>query len=269
MQTSFFLVAAALYAICAFMPARLRMPASVGTALAWLLHGVALWADVIAPGTLRLGFATMLSATLWLSVAACWVENRNVALDGLRALVLPCAAVAAILPIAFPGSVVPLEGKSILFPWHVAIAMLAYSTLTIAAFHAVLMSLQESRLHTRPGSSQQGWFGTAIDRLPPLLTMERLLFRLISFGFALLTLTVLSGIVFSEELFGRALRIDHKTVFTMLSWILFGLLLAGRRWRGWRGRTALGFTLAGFATLLLAYVGSRFVLEVVLHRSLA
>jgi ABC-type uncharacterized transport system permease subunit len=99
--------------------------------------------------------------------------------------------------------------------------------------------------------------------------MEKLLFRLIGFGFVLLSLTVLSGIVFSEQLFGRALRWDHKSVFTLLSWALFALLLAGRHWRGWRGKTALSFTLAGFATLLLAYVGSRFVLEVVLHKALA
>jgi ABC-type uncharacterized transport system permease subunit len=80
---------------------------------------------------------------------------------------------------------------------------------------------------------------------------------------------VLSGIVFSEQLFGIAFKWDHKTIFTMLSWVLFGALLAGRFWRGWRGKTALRFTLTGFATLLLAYVGSRFVMEVVLHRGLA
>jgi ABC-type uncharacterized transport system permease subunit len=79
----------------------------------------------------------------------------------------------------------------------------------------------------------------------------------------------LSGVGFSEQLFGRAFKLDHKTIFTMLSWALFGLLLAGRKWRGWRGKTALSFTLTGFATLLLAYVGTRFVLEVVLHRGLA
>jgi ABC-type uncharacterized transport system permease subunit len=99
--------------------------------------------------------------------------------------------------------------------------------------------------------------------------MEKLLFRLIWIGFVLLSLTVLSGIVFSEELFGRPLRWDHKSVFALLSWLLFAALLVGRRWRGWRGKTALRFTLAGFATLVLAYVGSRFVLEVILHRSFA
>jgi len=132
------------------------------------------------------------------------------------------------------------------------------------------MVLQESRLHTRPkmGTAQPGWFSIALDRLPALLTMEKILFRLIAFGFVLLTLTVLSGVVFSEQLFQKAFRWDHKTIFTLLSWGLFGLLLAGRKWQGWRGRTALSFTLAGFAILLLAYVGSRFVLEVVLHRIL-
>ncbi len=99
--------------------------------------------------------------------------------------------------------------------------------------------------------------------------MEKLLFRLIGIGFVLLTLTVLSGILFSEQLFGIALKWDHKSVFAILSWVLFAALLAGRRWRGWRGKTALRFTLAGFATLVLAYVGSRFVLEVVLHRGIA
>lgn len=269
MLTYFFVLAALLYAICAFLPSQQRIIISAGTAIGWLLHGGALWADMVAPGSLRIGFAVMLSATLWVSVGAYWLENRNMALDGLRVLVLPTAAAAVILPVLFPGSVVPLEGKSALFPWHVAIAILAYSTLTIAAFHAVLMALQESRLHTHPNAKSGGWLDMAIDRLPALLTMEKLLFRLIGFGFGLLTLTVLSGVIFSEQLFGTAFKWDHKTIFTMLSWILFGALLAGRFWRGWRGKTALRFTLTGFATLLLAYVGSRFVMEVVLHRGLA
>lgn len=269
MLTYLFVLAALLYATCGFLPARQRVAISAGTAVAWFLHGGALWADMLAPGALRIGFAIMLSATLWISVGAYWLENRNLTLDGLRVLVLPTAALAVVLPVMFPGSVVPLEGKSALFPWHVTVAILAYSSLTIAAFHAVLMALQESRLHAHPGAAPQGLLGMAIDRLPALLTMEKLLFRLIGFGFALLTLTVLSGILFSEQLFGRAFKWDHKTIFTMLSWVLFGALLAGRFWRGWRGKTALRFTLTGFATLLLAYVGSRFVMEVVLHRGLA
>ncbi|MGB6056202.1 MAG: cytochrome c biogenesis protein CcsA [Burkholderiaceae bacterium] len=266
MLTLFFILAAVLYVVCTFLPSRLRGAISAGTVAGWLLHGGALWADMLTADTLRIGFAVMLSATLWISVAAYWLENRNFTLDGLRIMVLPCAAVAVLLPALFTGSVVSLEGRSSLFAWHIAISILAYSTLTIAAFHAVLMALQESRLHARPGIAQGGWLNAALDRLPALLTMEKLLFRLIAFGFALLTLTVLSGVLFSEQLFGTPFKWDHKNIFSMLSWALFGLLLAGRKWRGWRGRTALSFTLVGFATLLLAYVGSRFVLEVVLHR---
>lgn len=268
MQTYLFVLVALLYTGCTFLPSIRRQTISVVVAAAWLLHGGVLWADVVGPEELRVGFSVMLSATLWVSVAAYWLENRNYTLDGLRVLVLPIAAVAAVLPPIFPGNMVPLDDKSPVFLWHIVISILAYSTLTIAAFHAVLMVLQESRLHTSPGGVRGGWFGMALDRLPALLTMEKLLFRLIAFGFALLTLTVLSGVVFSEQLFGKAFKWDHKTIFTMLSWALFGLLLAGRKWQGWRGRTALSFTLTGFAILLLAYVGSRFVLEVVLHRVL-
>jgi ABC-type uncharacterized transport system permease subunit len=267
MQTSLFFVAALLYAVCAVLPSRQGTLVSGVCALAWLVHGFAMWTDMVAPGSLRVGFAIMLSAAMWISVAAYWIENRNFALDGLRRLVMPCAFGAALLPALFPGSLMRLQNQTPAFGWHIAVAVLAYSTLTIAAFHAVLMALQESRLHTR--RPHDGWLSGALDQLPALLTMEKLLFRLIWIGFVLLSLTVLSGIVFSEQLFGRALRWDHKSVFALLSWLLFAALLAGRRWRGWRGKTALRFTLAGFATLALAYVGSRFVLEVILHRGIA
>jgi ABC-type uncharacterized transport system permease subunit len=264
MQTTLFIAAALLYAVCALLPSQRGAAISGVTAVAWALHGVALWPDMVSNGTLRVGFAFMLSAALWISVAAYWIENRNFALDGMRRIVMPFAAVATVLPPLFPGNLMPVQDQSPAFGWHVAVALMAYSTLTIAAFHAVLMALQEARLHAR--NSKTGWLGAAIDQLPALLTMEKLLFRMIWIGFVLLSLTVLSGIVFSEQLFGKALRWDHKNVFALLSWLLFAALLAGRRWRGWRGKTALRFTLAGFATLALAYVGSRFVLEVVLHR---
>ena len=97
-------------------------------------------------------------------------------------------------------------------------------------------------------------------------SLEALLFRIITLGFVLLSLTLGSGFVFSEELFGQAARFNHKTVFGILSWIIFAALLVGRYGWGWRGRTALRWTLAGFAALLLAYVGSMFVLEVILGK---
>ncbi|MCE2867104.1 MAG: inner membrane protein YpjD [Burkholderiaceae bacterium] len=269
MQVFVIPAAALLYLICALLPEQRRSVVAIGTLVAWCLHGFALALIAIEPDFLRMGFAIMLSAALWLSVAAYWLENRQRAVDGLRRLVLPSAAAVAVLPLAFPGSLIPLAGKTPLFSWHIALSTLAYGALTIASFQAVLMAMQESRLHslTAP-DTHRGWFLGALDRLPPLLTMERLLFRMITIGFVLLTLTVISGIFFSEHVFGKPFRFEHKTVFTLLSWLVFGALLTGRQWRGWRGKTALSFVLTGFGTLLLAYVGSRFVLEVVLHRGM-
>src|SRR3546814_7111759 len=136
-------LAALCYALGAFVPSEKRVSISLGTLCGCRLHGGALLGDVIAADSLRMGFSIMLSGTLWISVAAYWLENRNFSLDGLRILVLPCAAISVLLPAIFPGSMIPLDGKTALFPWHIAIAMLAYSTLTIAAFHEVLMALQE------------------------------------------------------------------------------------------------------------------------------
>jgi ABC-type uncharacterized transport system permease subunit len=102
--------------------------------------------------------------------------------------------------------------------------------------------------------------------MPPLLTLERFLFRLVVLGYALLTLTMLSGIVFSEELFGKPLTWTHKVVFSVLGWLVFGALLVGRYRYGWRGKVALRWILVGSVLLLLAYIGSKFVLEAILHR---
>ncbi|HRD90769.1 MAG TPA: cytochrome c biogenesis protein CcsA, partial [Accumulibacter sp.] len=106
----------------------------------------------------------------------------------------------------------------------------------------------------------------SLSSLPPILTMEALLFRMITVAFCLLTVALVSGVWFSEEIFGKAAVLDHKTLFAFASWGIFAALLVGRRAYGWRGRIALRWTLAGFMVLLLAYIGSRFVAEVVLGR---
>jgi ABC-type uncharacterized transport system permease subunit len=161
-----------------------------------------------------------------------------------------------------------------LFKLHFLIANVAYGLFVIAALHAVLMLLVERRLHAMRGgglarqsaASNNGWLSSWLDTLPPLLTLETLLFRLIGAGFVLLTLTLVSGMLFNEQLLDRALQLDHKTVFALLSWVMFGALLTARKVSGWRGRAALRWVLASFVALLLAYVGSRFVFEVLLHR---
>ncbi len=215
-------------------------------------------------GELRFGFAHALSATLWLTALIVCVETMFSPSRGMFLLVLPLAAVAALLPALFPGAIVGRSSGAPLFQVHLLLAILAYSLLTIAAIHALLMATMERRLHGEAAGS--GRLAFVIDRLPPLLAMEGVLFRLITVGFILLTATLASGIFFSEQLFGRPLRFDHKTVFAIASWIVFAGLLLGRMVFGWRGRTALRWTITGFVMLMLAYVGSHFVLEVLLQR---
>jgi ABC-type uncharacterized transport system permease subunit len=239
------------------------------------LHGALLYLALFAPDELRFGFALALSSMLWLAVLFYWLESLFYNLDGMQPPALALAALAVPLPAIFPGRESGPLAASLEFRLHLVMAVLAYSLFTIAMLHAVLMAIVERRLHhSRRGRGAGGtiagdgaaMLGGPLGALPPLLTLERLLFRMISVAFVLLTLTLATGIAFSETLFGRPLRFDHKTLFALLSWATFALLLAGRHFYGWRGRTALRWTLSGFVLLLLAYVGSRFVLEVLLGR---
>ena len=223
------------------------------------LHAVLIARAMFAPDGLHLGVGNAVSLILWLTVLIYWAGNFFYRLDGLQSLVLPVAAVAALLPAVLP-SVRPLPNTElVVFKVHLLIAMLAYSLFTIASLHVLLMALLERRLH-------DGGLPRALQGLPPLLTMETLLFRIIWAGFILLTATLASGVVYSEELFGKAARFNHKTLFGVLSWVIFAALLGGRHVYGWRGRVAVRWTLTGFLMLVLAYVGSKFVLEVILGR---
>lgn len=234
-------------------------------ALALVMHGVLLLHGVYQDGELRFGFAHALSATLWVTALIVCVETLFTPSRGMFLLILPMTALASILPLLFPGGMVGRSSASPLFQLHLLLAIMAYSLLTIAAMHAVLMATMERRLHGEAVPAP-GRLAFVIDRLPPLMAMEGVLFRLIAVGFVLLTATLLSGIFFSEQLFGQPLRFDHKTIFAIASWIVFGGLLLGRAVFGWRGRTALRWTITGFVMLMLAYVGYQFVLEVLLKR---
>lgn len=228
--------------------------------MALLAHGAVLHKELFPGEGMHFGFGTALSLMVWLAVLFYWIENFFSRLEGLQTFVMPAAAFCAFLPGLFPPPHLLDKAGSPAFRAHFIVAMLAYSLFTLAALHALLMSIAEKRLHNARLSS-------VFASLPPLLTMEHLLFRLIRIAFVLLTLTLVSGVVFSEDLFGRAFQFDHKTVFALISWVLFGALLLGRRLWGWRGKLAQRWTLAGFAALMLAYVGSRFVVEVLLQRS--
>ncbi|OZI38888.1 hypothetical protein CEK29_20550 [Bordetella genomosp. 5] len=234
---------------------------------ALVLHGIALWQSMLGTQHLFIGWALAMSAAIWLGLLVFWLESLLVRIDGLQLLLLPAATLVTLLAAVFPqGQVVPHAANGWL-RLHLLIALAAYGLITIAALQAMLMALLDRHLH-RPLESpaERSIIGRVLDAQPPLLIQEQLLFRVIWVGFSVLTLAVATGSVASTLLTGRLLPFDHKTVFTLLSWLTFGVLLAGRHIRGWRGRVALRWTLTGFAFLILAYTGSRFVLEVILHR---
>ena len=189
-------------------------------------------------------------------------------ISSLRWMALLFAFACTLLPNLFAGTLI--SPKAVADPWfkgHFIVATIAVGLLSLAAMHAILMSVQDRALHRQlaivPNSRVAHW----LEELPPLMTMESLLFNLLYVGFALLSLTVFSGLLFSQALFGKPFVFDHKTIFALISWFLFaGLLIA--RWRvGLRGRAAIRWVLSAYTALLLAYVGSRFVVEVILQRA--
>jgi len=226
---------------------------------ALMLQGFGLYEGLFGAGGMRFSFSFALSLMLWLAVLIYWLESFRSRMDGLQPMVLPLAALCAALPVIFPQVRLIENADTWGFKLHFLAAMLAYSLFTLSAMHAVFMGFVERKLHHRE-------LNKYLASLPPILTMEALLFRMIVIAFSLLTLALGSGIMFSEALFGKAMMLDHKTLFAFASWGIFAALLIGRQAYGWRGRIALRWTLAGFLLLFLAYIGSRFVSEVLLGR---
>ncbi len=221
---------------------------------AWLAAG-----DVARADGLDLSFGNALSVVAGLVAVIAWATGLMRTLPIIATVVLPIAGVFSLLPVLSPNPHPFPFGEA---PWaaaHVAIALIAYALFIVAALQALVLMWLEKRLH-------RGLSDPATADLPPLLTLERFLFRLVGLGFLLLTLTVVSGVIFSEEIFGKPLQWNHKTVFSILAWLVFGGLLLGRQRYGWRGRIALRWILTGTTLLFLAYLGSKFVLEVLLHR---
>ena len=250
--------AAAAYAATAAAAARLgRQSTQVALGIAWLLHLCALVAGLIG-ATPRFGFAPALSVTAWLVLTVYAIESSLYPQLKVRRALAALGAVAVMLAVLLPGTPLHVSASPWL-PLHLALGIASYGLFGAAVVHAWLMTRAEKQI--RLAAEPQGGV--------PLLTMERLTFRFVTAGFILLSATLLAGLLFSETLYGGAVRgwkWDHKSVFSVLAWLTFAILLTGRVRFGWRGRTARRVLYAGSALLLLAYVGSRFVLEVVLAR---
>ena len=227
-------------------------------ALGLTLHGWLLYEGIFAEG-FNLGFYNAVSSIFWLTVLVYWLANLKHQLQSLQAFVLPPAALFALAPALEVSNHYLPNASQPLFMVHIGIALLAYSLFTFAALHALLMTIAERSLHNKPTLIK-------LPSFPPLIVMEGLLFKVITLGFVLLTITLISGMFFSEQLYGKPLEFTHKIVFSIASWLIYGWLLFGRYQYGWRGKKAIRWTLIGFVLLLLAYVGSKFILQVLLGR---
>jgi ABC-type uncharacterized transport system permease subunit len=235
---------------------RARWP-DVALAVGWLAHGVALWLDIAGVGATvagaRFGFAPALSATVWIVIAVHAVESRLLPLPAVRLLLALAAAVAVFVAALYPGESRPHAGSPWL-PLHWLLGVVSYGLFAMAVLHAWLLDAADRRLraHSTPPA----------DSGLPLLLLERVTFRFVEVGFVALSTAILLGMAVTQQW-----RWDHKTVFSLLGWATFGVLIVGRHVRGWRGRRATRWVYVGALLLLLAYVGARFVFEVILRRS--
>jgi ABC-type uncharacterized transport system permease subunit len=237
-----------------------RPPRNLGLILGFIglaLHGLVLYADLFIEGGLNLSFFNAVSLAAWTVAGLLLISALTKPVENLAILALPIAAITVLLELRFPGSRLLDEGSGWELRVHVLTSMLAYSLLTLASAQAILTAIQDAHLRRhRPGGF--------IRALPPLQTMEALLFEMISLGFVLLTVGLATGFLYLEDMFAQ--HLVHKTVLSIVAWIAFAVLLWGRYRFGWRGRTAVRWTLVGFAVLMLAYFGSKAVIELILKR---
>lgn len=225
--------------------------------MALLCHAVVAWDSVFAMTGVNLGFYKI-SAVIFLVInVACITSLARRPLQNLLVVLFPLSALAVLVSTFAPDTSAlqtDLSGGMLL---HISSSILAYAVLSLAAIQSALLAVQDHQLkhrHTRG----------IIQVLPPLQLMESMLFELLWIGVSLLTISILSGFIFIDDIFAQSLV--HKTVLTIIAWLLFSALLWGHYQLGWRAQTAVRFTLAGFVILMLAFFGSKLVLELVLHR---
>lgn len=258
---SLYLVTAILLVIRLVRTSAAETQAKNGILILWLgaviIHGSLLYDQIIGPDGMNLGIFNALSLVSWLIALLLLLAAFTKPVENLGIALLPLAPMNIVLEFYFPSKhIIEISG-----PWqlqaHILISIIAYSILSIAMVQAILLAIQDWHLRNRKP-------GGIIQALPPLKTMESLLFQMIGVGFVLLTIGLIIGTLFIDDIFTKHLA--HKTILSIIAWALFAILLWGRIRFGWRGRTAIRWTLGGFITLMLAYFGSKFVLELILGK---
>jgi ABC-type uncharacterized transport system permease subunit len=219
------------------------------------LHAFPHYQNLITSTGINLGVFNALSLITWTITLLLLISSISKPVENLGIVLLPLAAIALFLENRYQTVHFITDQVSSGLTIHILVSMLAYSLFTLASVQAVLLAIQDHHLRQR----HPGGF---IRALPPLQTMESLLFEMIAVGFVLLSLALLSGFAFLENMFEQ--RLAHKTVLSIIAWVVFGTLLWGRYRFGWRGQMALTWTLSGFVVLMLAYFGSKVAIELIL-----
>jgi ABC-type uncharacterized transport system permease subunit len=251
-------VAAAVYAYAGWRAWR-HTDGSPWTPLALAAHLLALWKTIVVGHSLQISATTAFSLLTWQSASLLWMFCLRERLHILGMAVYPLAGLL-VLSNALINSLLPASGNPVpLEDWtigvHIAFSVLSAGLLTLASITAVAIAILDQVLRNPSNLA-------LLQRMPPLQTMERLLFQLIGIGFILLSLTILSGLLFVHDLFGQHLA--QKTLLTIMAWAMFGVLLWGRFRHGWRGRVAIRWALSAYATLVVAYFGSKLIVEQIL-----
>lgn len=227
-----------------------------GGVIAVLLHALALSSQMLAPIGLNLDFITAASLIAAAVIALTLLACASLPVENLLVLLYPLGVITTLVAQFVPSGTVPRIDDEPGILIHILLSILAYGVFTIAAFQALLVLLQDYQLkHKHPLGP--------IRAFPPLQTMESLLFGFLWAGWVLLSLSLISGWVFLENMFAQ--HLVHKTLLSCLAWIVFSVLLVGRNRLGWRGHVAIRWTLSGFVLLMLAYFGSKLVREYILH----
>lgn len=226
---------------------------------ATLLHGGLILLPVVSDKLLVMGFGYALSLIVWLILVMYFAGSFFYNLKGLQLLLYPVAASSLLLAVFFPGKDTGYSISNFPFMLHIGTSLIAYGMFAIVTLLAVLILWLSRDLHKRR-------FSSLVVFLPPLLSLEKLMFQGMWLGFVLLSISVIGGTLFSETVFGRSVVYNHKFVFGILSWLIYGGLLLKRVMVAWRGKHAAIWTIIGFFSLMLAYIGSKFVLEVILRR---
>lgn len=229
-------------------------PALIGLALHAVLLNHLIYQD---DGLINLGFFIAFSLISWLVSAQILISSLYRPLETLGIMMFPLSGIASVLSVFMPASQ-PLTGvTSQLIQWHIMISIIAYSLIMLSALQALALAYQDHAIR----SHHPGGF---IRFFPPLHDMETLLFQMLGFGFIFLTTALASGFFFVEDLFAQ--HLVHKTVLSIIGWFILAILLFGRYRFGWRGKIAIRWTLAAFIFIMLAYFGSKLVLEFILDK---